>query len=77
MWLFHRQEFRIGDQIASRVEAFRMSLKRLPETLEEVGIDDRDLKVFYRKIRADEYCVWFGTSVGESVMYSSRTKKWE
>jgi hypothetical protein len=75
--LFHWQDFRAGDQIVSRVEAFRTSHRHLPETLKDVGIDDPDLKVFYRKISDDEYCVWFGTSLGESETYSSRTKKWE
>jgi hypothetical protein len=62
VWLFHDHEFRIGDEIVSRVEAFRASHGRLPETLKEVGMDDTDLKVFYRRISDDEYIVWFGTT---------------
>ena len=77
VWLFHWQDLRTGDQIISRVEAFRRAHKYLPETLKEVGLDNPDLKVFYRKISEDEYCVWFGTSLGESETYSSRARKWE
>ena len=50
---------------------------KLSESLEEIGIKDPDLNVFYRKIGPEEYCVWFGTSLGESETYNSRSKKWE
>lgn len=76
-WLFHWREFGTGNQIVSRVNVFRMSHNRLPETLNELGVDDRDLKIFYRKVSNDEYCVWFGTTLGDSEIYNSRTKRWE
>ena len=78
VWLFHRGELRTGNEIIARVEAFRASHGYLPETLKELGIDDQNLDVFYRKVSDDEYLVWFGRhSVGESETYSSRIKKWE
>ena len=78
VWLFHRSELRAGNEIVTRVEAFRANHGHLPETLKEIGIDDPNLKVFYRKVSDDEYWVWFGRySLGESETYSSRTKKWE
>ena len=40
-------------------------------------MNDADLKVFYRKIGDGEYCVWFGTTLGESGIFTSRAKKWE
>src|SRR5258708_10046357 len=75
-WL-HRQDFRTGNEIVSRIDAFRASHKRLPENLKEVGLDDREFTVFYRKISDDENVVWFGTTLGESETDNSRTKKWE
>jgi hypothetical protein len=77
VWLFHYHEFGIGDEIVSRVEAFRASHGRLPESLKEVGMDDADPKVCYRRISDDEYIVWFGTTLGESECLNSRTKKWD
>jgi len=78
LWLFHRSELRTGNEIVARVEAYRSSHGHIPETLEEVGIEDPDLRVSYRKVSNDEYWVWFGRySVGESQTFSSRTKKWE
>ena len=62
----------------ARVEAFRASHGRLPENLEEIGINDPDLNLYYRKVSEEEYEVWFGAhSVGESETYSSRNKKWD
>ena len=75
--LFHRRDFEVGNNIISRVESFRKSHGRLPDTLAEVGINDPDLGVFYQKTSADGYEVWFGTSLGESETYDSQTKKWQ
>ena len=77
VWLFNWQEFRKGNEIVSLVETFRTKNGRLPENLEEVGIKDPDLNVFYRKIGSNEYCVWFGTTLGESETYNSQSRKWE
>lgn len=76
-WLFNWREFRAGNEIVSRVETFRARNGKLPENLQDIGIKDPDLNVFYRKIDPDEYCVWFGTTLGESETYNSRNKKWE
>jgi hypothetical protein len=43
----------------------------------DVGLDDKDLTVYYRKVSENEYYVWFGTSLGESETYHSETGKWE
>ena len=78
VWLFHRSELRAGNEIVMRVEAFRTKHGHLPDTLKEIGVDDPNLKVFYRKVSDDEYWVWFGLySLGESETYHSSTKKWE
>jgi len=76
-WLFHWNDFRTGNEIISRVEAFRVSHGYLPETLEEVGLTDPNLRILYRKTNDKEYIVWFRIAVTESEIYNSRTKKWE
>ncbi len=75
--LFHWRDFRTGNEIVSRVEAYRNNHGHLPETLREIGLTDPDLKVFYRKIGENDFRVWFGTTLGESETYDSRVKKWE
>lgn len=75
--VLHWRDFRTGNKIISRVEAFRKSYGHLPETLRDVGITDPDLRVFYQKTNDNDYIVWFGTTLGESETYDSHTKKWE
>ena len=77
VWLFHWRELETGNKIVSRIDVFRMTHGHLPETLKEVRLDDPDLDVYYRKVSDDEYCVWFGTTLGESEIYTSRAKEWE
>jgi hypothetical protein len=77
VWLFHWRDFRSANEIVSRVEAFRVNHKRVPDTLHEIGIDDPDLRVFYGKTSDEEYIVWFGTTLGESETYDSKKRKWE
>lgn len=78
LWLFHRDQLRTGNEIIVRVEAYRASNGRLPQNLEEIGINDANLTVHYRKVNEEEYLVWFGRySVGESEIFDSRTRKWE
>jgi len=77
MWLFYHAEFRDGDRMISRVEAFRASHRHLPATLQEIGYENPDEKVFYLRISDNEYCLWFGTTLGESDTYLSSDKKWE
>lgn len=71
---------RMGEEFVGKIEAFRMSQGRLPESLDEVGIRVKDLgdpPVYYQKESPDRYIVWYGLSLGESMTYDSVTKKWE
>lgn len=77
VWLFQRRDFRTGNEIISRVESFRQSHGYLPGSLKDIGVTDPDLRVFYCRAGDNEYIVWFGTTLGESETYDSRTKKWD
>jgi hypothetical protein len=63
--------------IISRVETYRNTQGRLPEALDEIGIGDPDVRVYYKKTGNSDYIVWFGTSLGESETYDSHTRKWD
>jgi hypothetical protein len=75
--IFHWQDFRNGNAIITRVEAYRGAHGRLPDTLGEAGINDADNQIFYRKAEDNDYVIWFGTFLGESETYDSRTKEWQ
>jgi hypothetical protein len=76
-WLLQRQEFRTGNKIVSLFETYRNTHGRLPEALDEIGIRDPDIRVYYQKTGNDAYMVWFGTTLGESETYNSHTKHWK
>ena len=63
-WLLRWNEYRTGNMIISRVETYRTTHGRLPETLDEIGVGDPDIRVYYKKIGDSDYIVWFGTSLG-------------
>jgi hypothetical protein len=69
-------EFRAGNKIISRIDTYRNTHGRLPESLNEIGISDSD-GVYYQKSGSNDFVVWFGTSLGESETYDSHTKKWQ
>lgn len=51
---------------------------KLPESLSEVGIPDTDQdRYFYQPCTDGQYIVWFGTRLGESMIYDSATRKWD
>ena len=77
LWLFHRRDFREGNFIAKRVEAFRNERGRLPDDLEEIGAKGLSDRVFYQKVDDENYEIWFSTYLGESETYESSTKKWD
>jgi hypothetical protein len=71
---------KLGEQVVAKVEEFRQTHGKLPESLDEIGIQvksESDPPVYYRKESNDHYIVWYGLSLGESMVYDSQTKKWE
>jgi hypothetical protein len=73
----YRSELRTGNMIVGRVDSFRLQNGHLPDDLKQLGIDDENLNVLYRKEDDAHYIVWFGTSLGESMTYDSQRRKWE
>ncbi|QQS41431.1 MAG: hypothetical protein IPM63_00315 [Acidobacteriota bacterium] len=66
-----------GDDLIVKIEEFRANNGRLPEDLAELGIEERlEGPVFYEKIGSDSYEVWYGTSLGESMIYDSKDREW-
>ncbi len=68
-----------GDALVERIEMFRTESKRLPNTLEDIGIEEREGAdvLYYTKRDSSHYIVSFGMSLGESKFYYSDTKEWE
>ena len=67
-----------GEELVAKIENFREEKGRLPNSLKELGIEEKEEgPLHYAKRGESAYVVWFGTTVGESVAYDSRSKKWQ
>ena len=85
VWFFYlrtaREERLIkrGDALVKKIEVFRSDHNKLPNSLEEIEIEELDGRdvLYYDKRDSLYYTVSFGTSLGESKFYYSDTKKWE
>lgn len=65
-----------GEQIAKQVEAFKHKHGILPDSLQQIGYATED-ELYYQKRSNDTYMIFYGTSLGESEIYYSDSKKWE
>lgn len=65
-----------SNEIVARVEQFKKSTGHLPETLPEIGFEENESCPCYCKTSSDTYIVWYGTVLGESDTFDSRTKNW-
>lgn len=68
-----------GNALVEKIEAFRVKNNRLPNSLVEIGLEERDGidVLYYDKRDSLNYTISFGTSLGESKFYYSDNKKWE
>lgn len=66
-----------ADMLIEKIEKFRKQNKRLPKNVSELGlIEEMDSPAFYQLENDTNYYVWYGLSVGESIVYRSSTKEW-
>jgi hypothetical protein len=66
-----------GNEIKNKIELFKKANGRLPSSLSEFGIEEKEEgPIYYEKKDESNYILWFGAKLGESVTYDSRTNKW-
>jgi hypothetical protein len=67
-----------GQVIIGKIESFRKDKGKLPDSLMDVGIEEKEEgPIYYEKRGEAKYVLWFGTELGESVTYDSESRKWE
>jgi hypothetical protein len=76
LWLFHRRDFHDGDFVIGRVENFRREKGYFPENLDAFGAKNLPAQIYYQRIDAENYQVWFSVALGESEVYESSTRQW-
>ena len=70
-------QYRKGQELIARVEAYRKAHGRLPASQEEVAPEiDESGPAYYDRTGDQTYIVWFGRSLGESYTYDSSTGSW-
>jgi hypothetical protein len=85
VWFFFLKESREerlvkkGDLIVVGIEKFRNEFRKFPHSMEELGIKEEEGvdALYYQKRDSNNYILWFGTTLGESVTYYSDSKTWE
>jgi hypothetical protein len=76
-WLLPDSKQRKGEDAVRQIEEFRQSHHRLPSSLSEIGIEDSEADpIYYNRVDDRNYCVWYGTTLGESVTYESTKRAW-
>ena len=69
-------DHRAGNGIVAKIETFKKSTGHLPEALSDIGLKENDSCPYYCKTSNDSYIVWYGTTLGESDTFDSRTQRW-
>ena len=67
-----------GNLIVQKIEFFRQTKHLLPNSFKEMGIEMKEEGPFYyNRIDSINFTISFGTSLGESKIYYSDSKRWE
>ena len=68
---------REGDSLIHLIDQYQLQTGKLPASLTALGVPEIEAgPLYYQRKDTVTYEVWFGTSLGESQTYSSRTRKW-
>jgi hypothetical protein len=66
-----------AEEIVKRVETFRHQHDRLPGSLGDIGMQpDESGPAYYERKDDQHYVVWYGTTLGHSIVYHSETRRW-
>jgi hypothetical protein len=70
-------KFQAAVKVIMELDTFFKNNSKYPDSLEVLGIEETlEGLIFYKKISDQEYEIWFGTTLGNSMVYNSKTKKW-
>ncbi|MEM6432162.1 MAG: hypothetical protein AAF708_23190 [Deinococcota bacterium] len=76
--LVYGRRYAAARQIIQKVDAYLEHHSTLPTSVSDLGLTASETSpAYYRKLTEGHYQVWFGTSLGESVVYDSQTERWE
>jgi len=82
-YLRYERDYRLmkeGNILVEKIENFRMVHNRLPNSLNEIGVEEKQDGIdtlYYDKKSSLHYIVYFGMGLGESKTFYSDSKQWE
>ncbi|MFZ1083862.1 MAG: hypothetical protein WAN35_02720 [Terracidiphilus sp.] len=66
-----------AEDLVRKVEAYQLRHAQLPASQDDLGIsENQDEQAFYRREDEHHFIVWYGTTLGHSIVYDSITRKW-
>ena len=74
--LFDARLLREGSRLVARVEAYRETRGKLPESLSEIGVSEEG-RWCYAQREGGFYILWHGRGLGSSTAYDSRERIWK
>lgn len=67
-----------GNELVKKVEEYKKNTGKLPSGLKDMGLEESmEGPLFYERKDSVNYMIWFGTTLGESMIYYSDTKEWD
>lgn len=68
----------LGEELISKIEAFRTDYNRLPNSIDELGlVEPMSEGPYYEKKDSLNYIVYFNIGFDNAITYFSETKKWK
>ena len=66
-----------AEHLINKIETYRIENDRIPNSLIDLGfkLNEED-EVYFEKIDEDLYTIWYGTTLGDSNVYYSKSKVW-
>jgi len=69
---------KIGEEIYLKIVQYQKTNGRLPDKLDEIGIEEKmEGPIYYNKQTDSTFIIYYGGGLGESIIYDPKTGKWK
>lgn len=63
--------------LIEQIENYESEFGEVPASLEDLDNVEESIELHYRKMDSQNFIIWYGTTLGESMIYYSDSEKWE
>jgi hypothetical protein len=69
---------KLGNEVYNKIENFRQSNGRVPESLREINVEEKmEGPIYYQRETDSTYILYYGGTLGESIVLDTVSGKWE